>query len=234
MHRSLLTLVLVLAPLSLAPAQENLPPSQGMSTLKQKASYGIGLNIGRSLKADNLDVDAKLIAAGIADALSGAEPKLNPQEFQQVMQAFQAEMEKRMETERATAGTTNKQKGAEFLAANAKAPGIKTLPSGIQYKEIKAGDGPMPKETDTVRVHYEGTLIDGTVFDSSYERGQPATFPLNRVIKGWTLAVQQMNVGDTWMIYVPSELAYGETGAGGDIGPHETLIFKIELLGIDQ
>jgi len=233
MIRCLLTAVLIQLPAAASLGQEDLPPKTELSTLKQKASYGIGLNIGRSMKNDGLNVDVKLIAQGIADAMSGAEPKLSQEEFQQVMRAFQEEMAKQIEANRVAEGKANQEKGAKFLAANKLKPGVKTLESGIQYKEIKAGDGPKPKATDTVRAHYEGTLIDGTVFDSSYERGEPASFSLQRVIEGWQLAVPQMNVGDTWMIYIPSELAYKDRGAGNDIGPNETLIFKIELLGIE-
>jgi FKBP-type peptidyl-prolyl cis-trans isomerase FklB len=203
-------------------------------TLEQKVSYGIGLNIGNQLKQDDLNLDVKLLSEGIADALSGAEPKINPQELQAAMMEFQQQMQAKMTAKAAAAGEENKVAGEKFLAENKKAEGVKITDSGLQYQVLNAGDGPMPKATDKVKTHYRGTLLDGTVFDSSYDRGEPVTFPVNGVIAGWTEALQLMKVGSKWKLFIPSELAYGERGAGQMIGPNQTLVFEVELLGIEN
>jgi len=207
---------------------------QGMQSLEQKVAYGIGLNIGMSLKQDGIDVDPELIAAGIKDALTGAEPKLDPQQLQAAMMQFQQQMQAKQAEAQAASGEDNMKKGQAFLKENAEAEGVKTTDSGLQYKVIEAGDGPKPKAEDKVTTHYRGTLIDGTVFDSSYERGEPVSFPVNGVIPGWTEALQMMPVGSKWKLFIPAELAYGERGAGQAIGPNETLIFEVELLGIND
>jgi FKBP-type peptidyl-prolyl cis-trans isomerase len=139
----------------------------------------------------------------------------------------------KMQAKHKAAGDKNLKEGDDFLTANGKKEGVKTLPSGLQYKVIKSGTGRSPKATDTVKVHYNGTLTDGTVFDSSVQRGEPATFPVNQVIPGWTEALQLMKEGDKWQLYIPSKLAYGEQGAGGKIGPNSALIFDVELLSIE-
>lgn len=216
------------------PAEPAAKPAASDKTLEQKVSYGIGLNIGNQLKQDDLKLDVKLLSEGIADALSGAEPKISPQELQAAMMEFQQQMQAKMMAKAAAAGTENKTAGDKFLAENKQAEGVKVTDSGLQYKVLTEGDGPMPKATDKVKTHYRGTLLDGTVFDSSYDRGEPVTFPVNGVIPGWTEALQLMKVGSKWKLFIPSELAYGERGAGQMIGPNQTLVFEVELLGIEN
>jgi FKBP-type peptidyl-prolyl cis-trans isomerase FklB len=199
---------------------------------KQKQSYAIGLDIATSLKRGELDLDAKALAAGITDGLAG-KPALTAEEQKAVLMDLQKSvMAKAEEMEKADA-EKNLKAGEAFLAANAKKDGVKTTASGLQYKVIKSGKGPSPKATDVVKVNYQGTLVDGTVFDSSIERGEPATFPVNRVIPGWTEALQLMKVGDKWQLFIPAKLAYGERGPG-PIGPNSTLIFDVELLSIEK
>jgi FKBP-type peptidyl-prolyl cis-trans isomerase FklB len=196
----------------------------------KRFSYMIGMQIGQQLKNDHIELDEAAFLAAIKDAASGAEPQLSPQEMQATMQ--------RIQQQRAAAaqalGEQNRIAGQQFLAANKDKEGVKELPSGLQYRVIQAGTGASPKATDTVEVHYRGTLIDGTEFDSSYSRGEPATFPVNGVIKGWQEALQVMHEGAKWQIVVPSELAYGSRGAGALIGPNATLIFDVELLKINN
>lgn len=178
-----------------------------------------------------MDLNPDAIVAGIRDGLTGAKPQLTDAEIQQVMAQFSKDMnEKKSATDKA-AGDKNKAEGAKFLADNKSKPDVKTTSSGLQYKVLKEGSGPSPKATDTVVVNYRGTLLDGTEFDSSYRRGQPASFPLNQVIKGWTEGVQLMKKGAKYQFFVPSELAYGERSAG-EIGPNSTLIFEVELLDV--
>jgi FKBP-type peptidyl-prolyl cis-trans isomerase FklB len=204
------------------------PPAPELKTLKQKASYSIGTSIGSNMKRTGLDVDLAVLIRGITDALSGAKPALSPQEMQESIAALQQETAKRL-------ADGNKQEGVQFHAKNKQQQGVTTLPSGLQFKVLKAGDGKVsPKATDTVTTHYKGTLLNGNVFDSSYDRGQPASFGVNQVIAGWTEALQKMKVGDKWQLFIPSELAYGERGTpGGEIGPNATLVFEIELLAIE-
>jgi FKBP-type peptidyl-prolyl cis-trans isomerase FklB len=204
------------------------PPPPELKTQKQKASYGIGINIGNSMKRSGFDLELAVLFRGITDALSGAKPVLSPQEMQECIAAMQQETVKK-------AADNNKQEGVAFHAKNKQQEGVITLPSGLQYKVLKAGDGKVsPKATDTVSTHYKGTLLNGNVFDSSYDRGQPASFGVNQVIAGWTEALQKMKVGDKWQLFIPGELAYGERGTpGGEIGPNATLVFEIELLGIE-
>ncbi len=199
---------------------------------KQKTSYAIGLSVGTSLKRQDIDVDVKALHAGIADGFAGT-PALTDEEQRAVIMDLQKSAMSKMEEKNKAAAVTNLKAGEDFLAANAKKEGVKTTASGLQYKVIKSGSGPSPKATDTVKVHYNGTLIDGTVFDSSIRRGSPATFPVDGVIPGWTEALQLMKVGDKWQLFIPSKLAYGEQGPG-PIGPNATLIFDVELLGIEK
>ena len=199
-----------------------------LDTDKKKLSYTIGYSIGMNLKNGKMDVDAKVVGQAIEEVMSGKKPGLTESEMKAVMQAFQAEKAK----ESAAAGEKNKVAGNKFLAENKTKEGVVTLPSGLQYKEIIAGKGKKPQLTDSVSVHYRGTLINGTEFDSSYKRGAPTTLRANGVIKGWQEALQLMPEGAKWQIYVPGDLAYGPRGAGGMIGPNETLIFDIELVDI--
>ena len=197
---------------------------------KEKVSYIIGMDIGGNLKKQSIDIDPNILVKGIQDGLAGAKPLLTNQEIQETMVAFKREMVAKQEE----TAKKNKVDGEAFLAENKKKEGVKTLPSGLQYKVIKAGTDKKPKLSDTVTSHYRGTLIDGTEFDSSYKRGQPATFPVSGVIPGWTEALQLMGEGAKWQIFVPSNLAYGERGAGIAIGPSATLIFEIEIISIQE
>jgi len=192
---------------------------------KDKVSYSIGMNIGFNLSKQKVDVNPDLIVAGIKDAIAG-KPQLTQDQVKEVM----AQFEKDMEQKQKEAGEKNKTEGAKFLEDNKKKPGVKTTASGLEYKVEKEGTGAQPKPTDMVTVNYRGTLINGTEFDSSYKRGQPATFPVNGVIKGWTEALQLMKVGSKYQVVVPSNLAYGERSVSPEIGPNATLIFEVELL----
>ena len=211
------------------------PASAGSSTLKDvksKASYAIGLSIGRNMKKQGVDVDAATLAKGLLDVFSEAKALLTDEEAQAAIEAFQQELNAKQLATAKVQSEKNKKEGDAFLAANGKKDGVKTLPSGLQYKVVKAGTGKTPKATDEVTTHYKGTLIDGTEFDSSYKRGQPATFPVDGVIPGWTEALQKMKVGDKWQLFIPSNLAYGERGSPPAIGPNATLLFDIELLEV--
>ncbi|MEW6353003.1 MAG: FKBP-type peptidyl-prolyl cis-trans isomerase [Pseudomonadota bacterium] len=199
-----------------------------LSTQKQKLSYTVGHQIGQSLKRQELDVDLDIVSAAIKDVVTGAKEKLTQEEMQAAVQSHQQELGNK----RAAAAETNKKQGQAFLEANKKKQGVVTLPSGLQYKVVTQGKGKKPALTDTIEAHYRGTLIDGKEFDSSYGRGEPAAFPVNAVIKGWQEILQLMPEGSKYQVFIPSELAYGETGAGSDIGPNSTLIFDIELIKI--
>ena len=199
---------------------------------KQRASYSIGANLGANFKRQDVDIDTKALAAGIADAIAG-KTQLTDAEMRETLNAFQKQAMSKMEAKQKVDGEKNVKEGEVFLAANGKKDGVKALPSGLQYKVIKTGAGKSPKATDTVKVHYHGTLTDGTVFDSSVERGEPATFPVNGVIPGWIEALQLMKEGDKWQLVIPPKLAYGERGAGGKIGPNSVLVFDVELLSIE-
>jgi FKBP-type peptidyl-prolyl cis-trans isomerase FklB len=201
---------------------------------KDKVSYSIGMNIGNNLKKQSIDVNPDALVSGIKDALSGGKALMTEQEVNDTLMAFQKEMAAKQAESLKELGEKNKKEGEAFLADNKKKEGVITLPSGLQYKIIKEGTGETPKLTDTVTTNYRGTLIDGTEFDSSYRREQPATFPVKGVIAGWTEALQLMKVGSKWQVFIPSNLAYGERGAGRDIGPNATLIFEVELLSIKE
>ena len=201
---------------------------------KDKVSYSIGMNIGNNLKKQAIDVNPDALIYGIKDALSGGKALITEQEVNDTLMAFQKEMASKQSERLKELGEKNKKEGETFLAENKKKEGVITLPSGLQYKVIKEGTGETPKLTDTVTTNYRGTLIDGTEFDSSYRREQPATFPVKGVIAGWTEALQLMKVGSKWQLFTPSNLAYGERGTGRDIGPNTTLIFEVELLSIKE
>ena len=207
---------------------------EDLNSQKKKVSYAIGLDIGKNFKARAIDIDMETLIQGLRDAQGGGQPLLNSEEIQKVMTQFQQDMMKAEQEKKMGQAQGNKTLEEAFLKENAKKPGVKTTASGLQYKVISTGAGPLPKLTDTVKVHYRGTLLDGTEFDSSYKRNAPAVFPLNGVIKGWTEALQLMKVGSKWQIFLPSSLAYGEQGAGQVIGPNATLIFDVELLGIEK
>jgi FKBP-type peptidyl-prolyl cis-trans isomerase FklB len=198
-------------------------------TSEEKGSYIIGFNIGSSIKRDGFSVIPEKLLTGLKEALDGKKPAFSPEEIQEIMSGLQQQMAaKQKESAGAAAG-----EGVAFLKANKVKEGVKTTASGLQYKVLKSGKGKSPKVDDKVTTHYRGTLIDGTEFDSSYGRGQPATFPVNGVIKGWTEALQLMKEGDKWQLFIPTELAYGARGAGAKIAPHSALIFEIELLKIN-
>ncbi len=223
--------VIVIAFLAgLAGAQEAAAPKDQ----KDKVSYSIGVEIGKNLKKQSVDVNSEFLVKGVKDAYSGEKLLLTDDEMKEALTAFQREMmAKQMEIAKKT-GEKNQKEGEAFLAENKTKEGVKVLPSGLQYKVIKAGTGKKPKATDKVTVHYRGTLIDGTEFDSSYRRGQPVSFPVNGVIAGWTEALQLMEEGAKWQVVIPSKLAYGERGAGPQIGPNATLIFEIELISVEE
>ncbi len=206
---------------------------------KNPMGYFLGVSVGQQMAQQgfqNGDFDAESLAAGIVDGLKKVEPALDDKQLKSVRQEIEALLTKRQqeaEAEHKKMAALNKEKGELWLKQNAKKEGVKTLKSGVQYKVIKSGDGASPSESDTVKVHYIGTLTDGTEFDSSVKRGTPAEFRVGQVIKGWQLALQEMKVGDKWMLYIPSDLAYGERGSRGAIGPHEVLVFEVDLLGIN-
>lgn len=201
---------------------------------KDKISYMIGYQIGSNFKRDGLEVDMNMVLNGMKEAAAGEKSPLTPEESQQLMTDLQKGLQAKAEAKQKDEGAKNGVEGKAFLEENAKKKDIVKLPSGLQYKILTAGKGASPKATDTVKTHYRGTLINGTEFDSSYKRGQPATFPVNGVIKGWTEALQLMNPGAKWQLFIPSDLAYGEGGAGESIGPNSTLIFEVELLSIEK
>jgi FKBP-type peptidyl-prolyl cis-trans isomerase len=205
-----------------------------LKTPKDKTSYAIGLNIGKNMQRDSVDVDPKILARGLQDALTGAKPLLSEDEIKATMTALQTDVRKRQMEKMQAAADANKKQGDDFLAANKAKPGVITLPSGLQYKILQQGNGPKPTATDSVVVNYRGTLLNDTEFDSSYKRGQPATLSLGGVIKGWTEALQLMPVGSKWQLFIPADLAYGSRGQGPVIGPNATLIFEIELLSIQD
>src|ERR1700733_14892783 len=204
-----------------------------LKTEKDKTSYAIGMNIGKSMNKNSMDVDPAIVARGIKDALAGGKTLLTDDEAKAVMTTFQTEMRKKVEDKMQETGATNKKDGDAFLAANKAKEGVVTLPSGLQYKIITEGSGPKPTAQDTVECNYKGTLLDGTEFDSTAKHGgKPATFPVGGVIKGWTEALQLMPVGSKWQLFIPGDLAYGQRGAGGVIGANATLVFEVELVSI--
>ena len=207
-----------------APAAKTQTPLT-LKTDKDKASYAIGMSFGTSLREQSIEVEPNILMRGMKDALADSKTLLTEDEMKAVITRVKADARKKQEEKMA-------KEGQAFLDANKTKDGVVPLPSGLQYKILQAGTGPKPTTTDSVVCNYRGTLINGKEFDSSYKRGQPATFPVSGVIKGWTEALQLMPVGSKWQLFVPSELAYGGRGAGGDIGPNATLIFEVELISI--
>ena len=209
--------------------------SQGKIELKDekdKVSYSIGLDIGSTFKKQSMDINMEVLQAGMRDGMTGAKPLLTDEQVKEVMTAYSKTMMEKQTAKNKEAEAKNAEIGKKFLEENKSKEGVKTTASGLQYKVLKEGSGDSPKETDTVVTNYRGTLINGTEFDSSYKRNEPATFPVNRVIKGWTEALQMMKPGSKYQLFVPANLAYGERGAGQDIGPNETLIFEVELISV--
>jgi FKBP-type peptidyl-prolyl cis-trans isomerase FklB len=223
----------------LAPLKKTTPAikaqnDQILETEEDKESYAIGMSFGSSLRSQSVEVELDILMRGLKDSLSGGKTLLTEEESRAVLTALRNEVRKKQEEKMAQAGDTNLKEGQDFLAANKSKEGVVTLPSGLQYKVLQAGSGPKPTTSDSVVCNYRGTTIDGKEFDSSYKRGQPATFPVSGVIKGWTEALQLMPVGSKWQLFVPADLAYGARGAGpgSGIGPNTTLVFEVELISI--
>lgn len=206
-----------------------------LSTAKDKVSYAIGMDMANSLKHNKIDVNPDILSKAIKDVLTGQKTVMSDDEAKTALMNLQKEMQDQQQLQMKAAGENNAKEGDAFLAENKKKEGVKTTASGLQYQVMTEGKGKSPKETDMVTVQYKGSLLDGTEFDSSYMRGQPATFPVNGVIKGWTEALQLMKEGSTWKLFIPANLAYGENGTqGGPIGPNATLIFEVELVSIQE
>jgi len=212
-----------------APATQ--PGQTAPSTQKDKVSYGVGVQVARSLKSQGLDINPDLLVQGLKDALAGQKLLMTDEELNNTMAALQQELAQKEAQAKAKEATDNKKAGDSFLADNAKKDGVVSLPSGLQYKIVKAADGKKPTDADTVSCNYRGTLIDGTEFDKN-QPGQPATFQVGAVIPGFKEGLKLMPVGSTWQFFIPPQLAYGERGAGNVIGPNTTLVFEVELLSI--
>ena len=215
------------------------PPAKAapltLKTQKEKASYALGMNFGTGLRKQSIEIDPAILARGLRDSFSNGKTLLTEDEARAVLTQLQGEVRKRQQEQAQQLGDANKKQGMAFLEANKTKDGVVTLASGLQYKVLQEGTGPKPAPTDTVVCNYRGTLLDNTEFDSSYKRGQPITFPVTGgVIKGWTEALLLMPVGSKWQLFIPSELAYGDRGFGGQIGPNATLIFEVELLSIQS
>jgi FKBP-type peptidyl-prolyl cis-trans isomerase FklB len=223
-----------------APAKPAAPTGQapaataGLKTQKEKVSYAIGMEMGKGVKAQGIDVDPAILTQGLRDAMTGAKPQMTEDELKQVITGLQAEMRQKQMQAQEMAATENKTKGDAYLAENGKKDGVVTLPDGLQYKILTAGTGKKPGETDTVLCNYKGTFVDGTEFDSSAQAGKPVPFEVKNVIPGFKEVLQMMPTGSKWQVVVPSNLAYGERGAGGVIGPNSTLVFEIELVSIQD
>jgi len=203
-----------------------------LKTDADKQSYAMGMNLGSGLKRNGMTLNPALVARGMKDAQSGGKTLLTEEEVRAALAQLQSSVRQKAEAKSKEEGAANRKTGEEFLAANKAKPGVVTLPSGLQYKILQEGTGPKPTASDTVSCNYVGTLISGKEFDASAKHGGPASFPVSGVIKGWTEALQLMPVGSKWQLFVPADLAYGDRGAGGDIGPGDTLIFEVELLSI--
>lgn len=217
------SLLLMIALPSLVAATE-------LKTDMDKRSYAIGANVAKNIKLQEVSVDPALVSQGFLDEMAG-KSQLNDTELGAIMQKLQAEVRQKMAARQEKAAVANKKRGEDFLAANLKSEGVKTLPGGVQYKILKTGDGKKPGAADTVQCNYRGMLVDGKVFDAS-QPGKPASFKLSQVIPGWQVALKEMPVGSRWQLFIPADKAYGERGSGTAIGPNETLVFEVELVGI--
>jgi FKBP-type peptidyl-prolyl cis-trans isomerase FklB len=207
------------------------PAPLPLKTPKDKASYAIGMSMAKGMKAQGVDIDPAILARGLKDGLAG-KPQMTDEEAQAALADLQKNVRAQQEEKAKVAADVNKKQGDAFLAANKAQSGVVALPSGLQYKILKEGTGAKPTTADTVVCNYKGTLLNGKEFDSSYKRGQSATFPVGQVIKGWTEALQLMPVGSKWQLWIPADLAYGAKAAGPDIGPNSTLVFEVELVSI--
>ncbi|WP_192821075.1 FKBP-type peptidyl-prolyl cis-trans isomerase [Rufibacter sp. LB8] len=203
-----------------------------LKDLNQKISYIIGRDMAANFTKQGITIEVEALSQGLKEALSGQASQLSPEEIQNTMMQLQMQMQEKQQSSAGASGEQNKKEGEAFLQENKAKSGVTTLASGLQYEVLESGSGKTPGKSSNVTTHYHGTLINGTVFDSSYERGEPATFPVNGVIAGWTEALQLMKEGDKWRLYIPGDLAYGSRGAGADIGPNTTLIFDVELLKV--
>lgn len=224
--KTLLTTASLAALLTAAPLALAAPETED-----EKLSYSLGVTLGQSIQQDVEDLDIDAFTQAIRDVFDGEELEMSDQQMAEALTAFQQQAMAARQAEAEQLAAANRAEGEAYLAENAEQEGVTVTDSGLQYRELESGDGATPAADDTVQVHYEGTLIDGTVFDSSYQRGEPVSFQVGQVIEGWQEALQLMSVGDTWEVVIPAELAYGAQGQG-PIGPHETLIFKVELLDI--
>ena len=220
--------------LALLALQANAQEPSALKTDKDKQSYGVGVQFGMILKGQGIDVNSDLLIKGMKDALAGGKLLMTDDELRTTLTALQQQVTQKQEQAKAAAADNNKKAGETFLAENKKKEGVVTLPSGLQYKIVKAAQGKKPAEDDTIICQYRGTLLDGTEFDSSYASGGPATFLVKGLIPGFKEALEQMPIGSTWQFFIPSELAYGENGAGDAVGPNATLIFQVELIGIQD
>lgn len=218
----------------LASSQTAFAEKGELKTRKEKESYSLGWDIGSTLKRQEIDVSLEELYRGMKDALTGNRPIMSEQDMRDSIIALSERVTAKRQEKMKALAEKNRKEGEAFLAKNRKEKDVKTLPSGLQYKILKEGDGASPKITDMVTVNYKGMLIDGTEFDSSYRRGAPATFPVNGVIKGWTEALQLMKEGSKWQLFIPSELAYGEKGSAPVIGPNSVLIFEVELISVKK
>jgi len=232
--RSLSIMFLLVLVVGCAAEEAKVAPEVTLDTPMSRISYTIGVNIGQDFKTQKMEVDADILLMGMKDSLAGKELRLTDEEMVSEIQTFQQEMQAKMAAEMEGVAAKNLADGEAFLAENAKQEGVEVTESGLQYKVLEPGEGDSPEAADVATVHYRGTLIDGTQFDSSYDRGQPATFPVGGVIAGWTEALQLMKPGAKWQLTIPAELAYGERGAGQDIGPNATLLFDVELISVEK
>ncbi|HEV7968910.1 MAG TPA: FKBP-type peptidyl-prolyl cis-trans isomerase [Candidatus Acidoferrales bacterium] len=216
------------------PAGQPPAPASPFKSQKEKLSYAIGMEMGKGVKAQGLDVDPTVLIQGLNDAMSGGKSQMSEEELRQVITALQQDIRQKQMQAQQTAAAENKAKGDSFLAENGKKDGVVVLPDGLQYKILTAGQGKKPAETDTVMCNYKGTFLDGTEFDSSTQAGKPVPFEVKNVIAGFKEVLQLMPVGSKWQVFIPSSLAYGERGAGNVIAPNATLIFEIELVSIQD
>jgi FKBP-type peptidyl-prolyl cis-trans isomerase FkpA/FKBP-type peptidyl-prolyl cis-trans isomerase FklB len=234
MKKILTSLLVVGLVFAVGGCQKGAADKKELKTETEKVSYAIGMDIGNSLKRLDADIDTNALRQGVQDVLKGEKTLMTQEEVMKTMQEFAKNLQASQEQKTNEKAAKNLEEGKKFLEENAKKEGVTTTKSGLQYQVITEGKGPKPKGNDRVSVHYKGTLLDGTTFDSSYDRGQPATFPLNAVIPGWTEGVQLMSVGSKYKLWIPAELGYGERGAGPKIGPNATLTFEVELLSIEN